>query len=64
MSSTVWQDRIEVVEGDITKQAVDAEQIHGEHPFPGLSNRFEIGHLKEKVPQATAGSQEENHRRS
>ncbi len=24
MSSTVWQDRIEVVEGDITKQAVDA----------------------------------------
>jgi O-acetyl-ADP-ribose deacetylase (regulator of RNase III) len=24
MSSTVWQDRIEVVEGDITKQVVDA----------------------------------------
>jgi O-acetyl-ADP-ribose deacetylase len=24
MSSTLWQDRIEVVEGDITKQAVDA----------------------------------------
>ena len=24
MNSTVWQDRIEVVEGDITKQAVDA----------------------------------------